>query len=198
MPLGSPLTKAQRPPAPAKLRILATADRLFYEDGIRMAGIDRLIGDSEVTKATFYKHYRSKDNLIVDYVNARSAAVLDALDALVAAAPDAESAIRTLGATVAADVARPGFRGCPFLNAASEFTDAAHPVRTIVADHRDAYTARLVELTKGIGHPTPGDAADDLMLARDGAMAGGYAGDSVAACAALTRAFDRVIAHNHR
>ncbi|MEP6479321.1 MAG: helix-turn-helix domain-containing protein [Rhodoglobus sp.] len=194
MLLEVPGSRAQRPPAPAKLRILATADRLFYADGIRTVGIDRLIGESSVTKATFYKHYRSKDNLIVDYVTSRHNADIAALDAAIAEAPNAEAAVRHLAATIAAEVSRAGYRGDPFLNAASEFSDPAHPVRIIVAEHRDAYTERLATLAKAIGHSAPGDAADELMLAKDGAMSGGYAGDPVAATAAFGRVVDRVIA----
>ena len=194
MPLVTPTPRAQRPPAPAKLRIRDTADRLFYENGIRTVGIDRLISDSAVTKATFYKHYRSKDILIVDYVTSRHTAAITALDELVAAAPDARSAILEFATLVAAEVSRPGFRGCPFLNAAAEFANPAHPLRVIIAEHREAFTDRLVDLARAVNHPVPGDAADDLMLARDGAMAGGYASDPVAASAALGRAVERVLA----
>src|SRR5690606_36069197 len=92
------------------------------------------------------------------------------------------------------EVGRQGFRGCPFINAAAEFPDPAHPVRQIVTAHREWYTELLAGLMRDAGHPRPGDAADDLMLARDGAMSGGYAGDPVAASAALVRAVDRVLA----
>ena len=64
---------AQR--APAKGRILETANTLFYQDGILNVGVDRIIAQSSVTKATFYKHYRSKDNLILEYVKSRRAAI---------------------------------------------------------------------------------------------------------------------------
>jgi AcrR family transcriptional regulator len=56
------------PPAPeppsARDRILAVAGRLFYRDGYRAIGVDRVIGEAEVAKATFYKHFPSKDDLI--------------------------------------------------------------------------------------------------------------------------------------
>lgn len=184
----------QRPPAPAKVRILGIANDLFYRDGIRTVGIDRLIHDSAVTKATFYKHYRSKDILITDYITARHEASAAELDSLISSAPNAAAAIRNFAAAIAAEIALPSFRGCAFLNAAAEFSDPNHPVRRIVADHRDGYTDRLVELTRELGHPAPGDAADELMLARDGAMSGGYAGDPIAATSALGRIVERVIA----
>ena len=58
----------QRPLAPAKQRILETADVLFTREGIRAVGVDWLIEESHVTKATFYKHFRAKDRLVLDYL----------------------------------------------------------------------------------------------------------------------------------
>jgi len=183
---------AQR--APAKGRILDTANVLFYEDGIRNVGVDRIIGASSVTKATFYKHYRAKDNLIVEYINARHESARASLEQIIASSPDAKTALREFVAAVVADIDRPGFRGCPFINAAAEFPDANHPVRRIVTTHREWCVDTLADLLKGVGHPVPGDAADELLLARDGAMSGGYAGDSIAATAALGRIAARVLA----
>jgi len=183
---------AQR--APAKGRILETANVLFYEDGIRNVGVDRIISASSVTKATFYKHYRAKDNLIVEYITARHETVRANIEHMIASSPDAESALREFVASIIAEIDSPGFRGCPFINAAAEFPDAEHPVRKVVITHREWYVETLAELLKEMGHPVPGDAADELLLARDGALSGGYAGDSIAASAALARIADRVLA----
>lgn len=183
---------AQR--APAKARILETANELFYEDGIRNVGVDRIISASAVTKATFYKHYRAKDNLIVEYISNRHERVKANLGGLIERAPDAGTALREFVAAVSAEIASPGFRGCPFINAAAEFPDAEHPVRRVVLSHREWYVDTLAGLLRDLGHPTPGDGADELLLARDGALSGGYAGDSIAAIAALQRIAGRVIA----
>lgn len=183
---------AQR--APAKGRILETANQLFYEDGIRNVGVDRIIAASSVTKATFYKHYRAKDNLIVEYISSRHDRVRANIEGIISEAPTPEAALREFVAAVAAEIASPGFRGCPFINAAAEFPDAEHPVRQVVTRHREWYVDALADLLKGMGHPVPGDGADELLLARDGALSGGYAGDSIAATAALGRIANRVLA----
>lgn len=190
---------AQRAPASgsspwAKQRILETADRLFSDEGIHTVGIDRLISESGVTKATFYKHYGAKDNLIVEYVKYRHESVKSDTEPALSEAADPEAAIRALFAIVERDIQREGFRGCPFVNAAAEYPDPRHPVRAVVAAHRDWYTSTLALLLKQLKHPLPGDAADDLMLIRDGAYAGAYAGDFVAVGAALGRALTRVMA----
>ncbi|CAN5213132.1 TetR/AcrR family transcriptional regulator [soil metagenome] len=192
------MTVVESPPtvqrAPAKGRILDTANVLFYEDGIRNVGVDRIISASSVTKATFYKHYRAKDNLIVEYITARHEGVRAEVEAMIKTGPSAEFVLRGFVANIVAEIDRPGFRGCPFINAAAEFPDAEHPVRKVVTSHREWYVDTLAALLKEMGHPVPGDAADELMLARDGALSGGYAGDSIAAAAALSRIADRVLA----
>ena len=179
--------------APAKQRILDTADLLFYDEGIRAVGVDRLISASSVTKATFYKHYGSKDRLIGDYVQHRHRQAAVELAELLEQQSDPEAVLRALQEGISAWISSPDFRGCPFINAAAEFSDPTHPVRRSVVAHREWFVGSLEQLLRGIGHPLAGDAADDLVLARDGAMTGGYAGDPIAASTALARAFDRVI-----
>jgi AcrR family transcriptional regulator len=186
------------PPAPAKIRILETANRLFYDEGIRSVGIDRLISESGVTKATFYKHYGSKDRLILDYITARHQTFVSDLTALVESHPDPVDAIRAHIDDTVATIEAPGFRGCAFINAAIEFTDVRHPVRELVLEHRDWYAALITDLFKAVGNPLPGDAGDELVLARDGALTGGYVGDSIAAVAALLRVAERILADSRR
>lgn len=183
-------TELARPLAPAKLRILETADLLFTTEGIRAVGIDRLISESRVTKATFYKHYGSKDRLILDYVAFR--ARIEVERAAGHASPAA--LVAGLVADAVAEIGRPGFRGDPLLNAAAEFPGARHPVRTLVREHREWRAEAVTEALRALGHPMPGDAADELLLARDGAVSGAHSGDPVAARAALERVLARLLA----
>ncbi|MCU1416769.1 MAG: TetR/AcrR family transcriptional regulator [Schumannella sp.] len=189
-----PRPTAPLPSAPAKLRILETANQLFYDDGIRNVGVDRLISASSVTKATFYKHYGSKDRLITEYIDYRHRIDAEWVSELAAADDDALTMLRSFQEGITRAIESPGFRGCPFINAAAEFPDGNHPVRRAVERHREWYVDVLEQLLRRIGHPMSGEAADDLMLARDGAMTGGYAGDPIASTTALNRAFERVIA----
>ncbi|QYH37206.1 TetR/AcrR family transcriptional regulator [Salinibacterium sp. M195] len=183
---------AQR--APAKGRILDTANILFYQDGILNVGVDRIIAQSSVTKATFYKHYRSKDNLILEYVKSQRSAVETQVQSVIDNAASPHDAVLGLLEGVAAELTKPNFRGCPFANVVAEFPDPTHPVRQLIAEHRDWYNEALYELMRGAGHPFAGDAADELMLAKDGALVGGNAGDTIAAGAAMARVVKRVLA----
>lgn len=193
MPITVDASRLERPAAPAKRRILETADRLFSDVGIRNVGVDRLIGEAQVTKATFYKHFRSKDRVILAYLDLRHDRMVERI-AEHASSGRAADAIDGVLRDIVDDVQSHGFRGCPFLNAAAEFPEPDHPVRAAVREHRDWFTGALADLLRDAGHPMPGDGADELQLARDGALSGGAAGDPVAAASAVTRAFERVLA----
>ncbi|GAA3743299.1 TetR/AcrR family transcriptional regulator [Leifsonia bigeumensis] len=178
----------------AKQRILDTATDLFYREGIRLVGVDRLISESEVTKATFYKHYRSKDNLVIAYVAGRHDHDKEHIEELIRQSSGPAEALSSIVGLILAALQRPGFRGCLYLNAAAEFPEPNHPVRQLVVQHRDWYSAAIETLLAKAGHPLPGEGADDFLVARDGAMTGGYAGDPIAAAGALQRAAERIIA----
>jgi len=177
----------------AKARILDVATQLFYDEGIRQVGVDRLIAESGVTKATFYKHYRSKDNLIAAYIAGRHERDKEFLEQSADSSSSASDALNSLIATITEELQKPDFRGCLFLNAAAEYPDHTHPVRQQVLAHRDWYTDFITELLSKVGHPLPGNGADEFMLARDGAMIGSYAGDSIAAAGAFQRVAHEIL-----
>lgn len=183
------------PRAPwAKKRILEVATELFYAEGIRLVGVDRLISESQVTKATFYKHYRSKDNLVVAYISGLHAREKRHIESLIRESAGPQETLMTLAAVIIEQVQSENFRGCAFMNAAADHPDPAHPIRVLVAEHRDWYSATIETLLAQAGHPLPGEGADDFVIARDGAMFGGYAGDPIAAGGALRRAVDGIVA----
>lgn len=189
-------TPAADSPAPrvhARVRILGVADRLFYSEGVHTVGVDRIISEAQVTKATFYKYYRSKDSLIVAYLQGRDKRSRDFVSALEKREKNPGQRLRAVVAQISADLMEPKFRGCPFINAAAQFTEADHPVRAAVRSHREWYLTTVEALFRGLGHERAGDAADEFFLARDGAFAFANLGDPVAANAALHRAVERVL-----
>lgn len=196
MAVDDPKTTARRPSA-AKQRLIEISDELFYTEGINTVGIDRIIAEAGVTKATFYKQFSSKDSLILEYLLGRDRQIRESLNALSAAQPTPADTVRAVVDGIVLDIHRRGFRGCPFINAAAEYADAAHPVRKAIAAHRDWVTGFFEDHLRAMGHPRPGDAADELYLLRDGAMVAGYAGDPVAATSALTRAAARILTEAH-
>jgi AcrR family transcriptional regulator len=186
-PLAPPPTEAL-PASEVGARILTAATGLFYAEGIRAVSADRVIAAAEVSKVTFYRHFGTKDDLVVAYLRVIAAAERAAVDRGRAEHPDDPLRVLALYAdSVDAQSCRPGFRGCAFINAAAEYADPQHPVRAVVVEHRAWLTGTAVELLTQAGSPDPEQAALELVLLRDGAMVAGYAG-SPDAGSALRRA----------
>src|SRR5690606_9678022 len=120
-------------------------------------GIDRLIAESSVTKATFYKHFGSKDALILNYIQAVHEDTVAKVNRIESEAPDAAAALRALVGGIQHEAQRDDFRGCAFVNAATEFPDSTHPLRQVVTAHREWYAAFISEQFRVAGHPLPGD-----------------------------------------
>lgn len=192
MTLPAPADPSLRMP-PAKRRILEAATRLFSTEGIRAVGIDRLIQESSVTKATFYKHFGSKDRLIQHYLRASSEQLLAMLDARIAEADSPQAGLTAIVETVSTALHADGFRGSLFVNAAAEFPDPADPVRIIIAEHHESIASRITELLQRIGHPLAGEAADRIMVAYVGALSWGHVGDPIGAAVAFRRTIECVL-----
>ncbi|MEV6876198.1 helix-turn-helix domain-containing protein [Amycolatopsis sp. NPDC051128] len=176
-------------PEHPKERLLATASRLFYAEGIHAVGVERLVSEAAVTRATFYRHYPTKDDLVAAYLTATSRQIRAAVDAARAGKPPRAALADTLG--VVGDATRgEDFRGCQFLNAAAEYPDPGHRVRQVIDDHRDWFFGVLREQAAALGHPDPDHAARVLVLLRDGALHGGELDDAETVRATLRRAVE--------
>jgi AcrR family transcriptional regulator len=169
------------PDAPVKTsepreRLLRTAADLFYREGIHGVGVDRVLAEAGVTRATMYRHFPGKEALVVAYLELEDAGLRTLFAEAAAAAGDADP--RDLLALVvdgiADDATRRHTRGCPFINASAEFPDADGEVRQVVRRHRDWFRATLTELAAAAGAPEPGAAAAALVLLRDAMLVGGY------------------------
>ncbi|MCD0451874.1 TetR/AcrR family transcriptional regulator [Actinocorallia sp. API 0066] len=154
----------------ARRRILDTAARLFYGEGVHTVGIDRIIAEAGVAKATFYHHFKSKDALVCAYLTAH----FDGQRAEFATLPGTGRAkLEAVFARIAEVCASPGFRGCAFLNAAAEFADPAHPARGVVAEYRAWFRSLMRRLLAEEGHPDPEAGSRLLLLLRDATAVSG-------------------------
>jgi AcrR family transcriptional regulator len=147
-----------------KDRILETADRLFYLQGIRAVGVDTIAAEIGISKRTLYNHFPSKDDLIAAYLGRRSV-TLPASD---------KSPIDQILGTFDALERRFGardFRGCPFVNAVAELGAEDHAVRQIATAFKDGRRARFRELLLRLGAPDADRLATQLQLLVDGAIA---------------------------
>ncbi|WP_067699136.1 TetR/AcrR family transcriptional regulator [Nocardia jejuensis] len=158
----------------ARERLLDTATRLFYAEGIHTVGIDRIIAEAEIAKATFYRHFKTKDDLVVAYLEREYARQREALESVPGSGADA---IATIFERLGEISCGPGFRGCPFLNAAVEFPSADHAVRKIVEDYRTWFRDLMAEQLHAAGIADAENASRALLLTRDGVAVSGGIGD---------------------
>lgn len=165
-----------KPPSAARLRILNKATELFYAEGVRSVGIDRIIAEAGVAKATFYKYFPSKDDLVRAYIEEQDRIGRASLGAL-AGGPSPIQGLSALFDTIGEAAVQPGYRGCPFLNAAAEYPDPDSPVRQAIDDHRRWHRELLRTLLVVARHPDPDNTADVLLALWDGLMVSGHVDD---------------------
>ena len=145
-------------------RILATADKLFYTQGIRAVGVDTIAAQAGVSKRTLYNHYPSKDALIAAYLTTRFKQIAPS------DAPAREQILGTFDRLERIFQAT-GFRGCPFVNAVAEIGDPKHAASRIAVEFKDQRRQWFRELLARVGVKDPDALAIQLQILVDGAIA---------------------------
>lgn len=179
----------------ARDKILATAFRLFYAHGLRAAGIDTIIAESGVAKATFYKYFPAKDELILAYLEKVDGTWTGQLNAAAeAAGPDPAAQLVGLFDALAGACRSDGYRGCAFINAAAESASGTRiHLRTVA--HKEHIRAWIRDLAARAGARDPDQLARSLTLVLDGGLASGVLdADPAAAIAARDTAAQLVAA----
>lgn len=182
----------------ARTRLLDTASGLFYAEGLHAVGIDRVVATAKVTRATLYRHFPSKDDLVVAYLNQGDETIRARVESARAGDASPHDIVRAVGRSIADDIQGPGFRGCAFLNAAAEYPDPSHPVHQAVLQHRQWFLEMITELMSGTGKPDPEPAARHFMMLRDGAMAAGCLTDPKPICETFLRGVDGLLTYRSR
>ena len=126
--------------------VLDTAARLFYARGVHEVGMDELVRETGLGKATVYRLFATKDALVGAYLDRLSRDLLGRIDDQAARAGSPAQALHAVLDAIEADLSRPGFRGCAFNNASIEYDDPQHPARVAARDYRAALQARLTAL----------------------------------------------------
>ncbi len=149
----------------ARDRILTTAHELFYREGIRATGIDRIIAQAGVTKVTFYRHFPSKNDLILSFLDYRHERWLTWFkEALARHGNTVEAVSPALAEWLQSD----DFRGCAFVNTVAELATDLPPVVDVAHSHKQDMVAVLAGLFSGC--PDAQVRAESLALALDGAI----------------------------
>jgi len=176
----------------ARRRLLDTATRLFYGEGIRAVGIDRIIAEAGVAKATFYNHFPAKDDLVVAYIEEQDRLGRQAVAALPGLPP--RQAIAAILGRIGAAVVGGDYRGCPFLNAAAEYPDPKSPVRRAIGARRAWYHGVLRKHLAADGDPAAAVTASLLVALSDGLLEIAYIDGAKDVPALLAAGLERLLA----
>lgn len=189
-------TTAARPPSPARQRLIDTATRLFYGEGIHSVGVDRIIEEAGVTRATMYKQFAGKEGLVLAYLQGEDEQIRGLFIDAQGASTDPVVLLDLVIDGIAADIRDRHTRGCPFINAAAEYPDEG-AVRTLIGEHRAWFRGTLRDLADSAGLRDPDEVAGALVLLRDAAMVGGYL-DAAHAVVDTFRATAHLVVAAHR
>lgn len=178
---------------PARERAVATADRLFYEQGIRAVGVDQVATEADISKASLYTHFRTKEDLVVGYLEGRSSSWQHHVEAeLPRRGSSAHERILAVFDLLGEWFAEPGYRGCPFINVEAEY-GADRPTHDVTLAHREWVRTLFESLLTEAGSPDPSGTALGFCVLYDGAMASAQADPSRPWAAAARTAADRLL-----
>ena len=159
------------PASDVRQRILDTASALFYQRGVRAVGVDLVVDESGVAKTSLYRHFRTKDDLIVAFLEREDLEFWTLWDEVAARhADDPVAEIEAHMRWIGKRLARANYRGCPQINVAAEFAEADQPAREVARRHMQAMRRRLVEVARRLGAARPNDLAAQLGVLVNGAF----------------------------
>jgi len=173
--------------------VLSTASDLFYRKGFRAVGVDTVVSESAVAKMTLYKHFPSKDSLIVAVLEAQSGAFRAWLGKCVEErAGNARGRLVALFDVLGEWFSSEGYQGDACLNAAVELRDPSHPAWKAILAHTSWLRGYIGALVEQAELSEPESTADALYLLVQGAIVGAQLG-SVARSASAAGNMARVL-----
>jgi len=152
-------------------RILEVASLLFYQNGIRAVGVDTIIAQSAVAKMTFYKHFKSKDLLVLEFLKRRDELWRDWFeDAVCRLAPNVKDRPLAIFDALEERFSRKEFRGCAFINTMVEMADGEHVAHQAAAEHKQKVQGIFRSILADAGVKKPAELAKIFLLLMDGAI----------------------------
>jgi len=151
--------------------LIEAAGRRFYRDGFRNVGIDQVLADVGISKTAFYKHFESKDDLMLAALEVRNVWLQETFRDMIRShgGPNAAAQLRGLFDVVERVINSDEFQGCIFVNVAMEFPLAHEPAHLAAAEHKRAIEAIVRELAAEANADDPAAMAQELCLIIEGA-----------------------------
>lgn len=170
---------------------------VFYRDGFHATGMDRLSTETGISKTTMFKHFRSKDELILGVLRLRDEQFRNWLFRRMAEAGPPRAQLLAMFDALGEWFAAPEFRSCMFIKAASEFPDSSSAIHAQAAEHKRILFVQLEKIAAEAGAEDPAALARALLLLKEGAIVTAHmgheedpAGDAKAVAAGLLSRFD--------
>lgn len=168
----------------ARERLLAAANELFYKEGVRTVGIDRVIEHAGVAKASLYSTFGSKEELVRAYLQLRAEGRIRRISQRIAGLEHPRDRILAVFDVLGEAVADPAYRGCAFINASAEGPRDETKLSRVCTDWRRWLRALFVELARDIGAADPETLGRRLVMLYDGATVGASMDRDLASAAA--------------
>jgi len=159
---------SSKPASSKRELLLNTALDLFYREGYHATGIDRILAESGVAKMTLYKHFKSKDELIMAALEERHARMRERVREGMPAEPRA--AILAMFDGLHAFLQQQDFCGCAFIHAAAEFHDRSHPIHRLAAEHKQFIGTFFRTQLERLGAEQPAKLARQLQYLAEGVL----------------------------
>jgi AcrR family transcriptional regulator len=157
-------------------RIVVAANELFTRHGVTKTGVDRLIAEAGVAKATFYRHFPSKEALVLAWLRDSQTRWFDQVRAAaVSRASDSSALIPALFEAAAGWLEEGDYRGCPYLNTSVEISDPNRPTALAIREYISEIGAYLEATVAEAGHPEPARIGRAIHTLLAGAIALGVA-----------------------
>ncbi|HWX97800.1 MAG TPA: TetR/AcrR family transcriptional regulator [Solirubrobacteraceae bacterium] len=182
-----------QPQLSAQERILETSYDLFSRDGVRAVGIDRIIAEAKIAKATLYRHFASKEDLVLAFLDLREQRwTREWLEAETERlAPTPSEHVLALFDALDEWFHRPDYEGCPFIKTLLEIREPDSPIHRAAEQHLGVIRAKLERYAEQAGARDPEEMSYQLQILMMGAIVSAGRGDPEAACRA--RVFARLL-----
>lgn len=183
------------PPTDTRSRLIETAGDLFYRQGFQAVGLDQVLDRVGITKTAFYKHFESKDDLIVAVLEKRDGDDMKELLRVMEEQGGADPRARLLAMFDLLDAwfRDPEFRGCLFMNAATEFPSPNDPIHRAAAAHSIHMGREVQRCLQAIGVADPDGLTRQSMLLISGSIAARHVGGDMEAALAARSAVEALL-----
>ena len=176
-------------------KILTTATDLFYKQGIRAVGVDLVVEKAGVAKTSLYRHFGTKDDLVVAFLQRMDHDFWKTWDTVTAQhADDARAELHAQLDWIGERAGQPDYRGCPQLNIAAEYPEVEHPARKLATAHKRELRRRLKVIAERLHCAAPDALAGQLAVLINGAFVSTPLYEPGEATMLLQRAADALIA----